>query len=242
MGTPIRVLIIGDSEKDSRLYLQCVKNAGFKPRLSRIGSAGELKKALKQPWDLIIFAERRRRFAVDRALKIINQKGLDVPFIVVAETLSEESFSACLKSGRTIAWAKTTWPVWRRSFSGKCARLVNVANASGRMRHCMKAKRNIGLFSNPPMTRFACWKASDSASAIPWPFPCSAAGKKAICSVVHRSIFLPTNSRMEKNQGDGPGPYRCRAERKAAEIRLATPAPGRYPFCCRGIVEQTDVG
>src|SRR5689334_24668779 len=55
MGTPIRVLIVEDSEDDSELVVRELKRGGYDVKCKRVETAAALEAACEmQEWDLVI--------------------------------------------------------------------------------------------------------------------------------------------------------------------------------------------
>ena len=99
MPIPLRVLFIEDSEDDATLQVRMLAKAGYDVMHERVDSEECLSKALQRTWDIIISDYSMPNFRGTDALKLIRQKGLDVPFIFVSGTIGEESAVAALKVG-----------------------------------------------------------------------------------------------------------------------------------------------
>ena len=100
MGTPLRVLIVEDSEDDSLLMLRELKRGGYDPVHDRVETAKAMKAALKkQPWDLILCDYVMPRFSAPDALKTLKESGLDIPFIIVSGSIGEDTAVAAMKAG-----------------------------------------------------------------------------------------------------------------------------------------------
>jgi hypothetical protein len=54
MGKPLRVLLIEDSDFDAELLLALLNRGGYSVEHHRVETAEELKKTLKEPWDIVI--------------------------------------------------------------------------------------------------------------------------------------------------------------------------------------------
>ena len=84
MGTPLRVLIVEDSEEDTLLIVRELKRGGFDPIHERIETAEAMKAALStKTWDLILSDYSMPHFSGLEALKLFKASGLDLPFIIV---------------------------------------------------------------------------------------------------------------------------------------------------------------
>ncbi|HLY64655.1 MAG TPA: PAS domain S-box protein [Chloroflexota bacterium] len=97
---PLRVLIVEDSEDDAELLLIELHKAGFRPESERVESEPEMAAALStQEWDLILSDFNMPRFSALGALGLLQDRSLDVPFIIVSGAIGEETAVICMKAG-----------------------------------------------------------------------------------------------------------------------------------------------
>ena len=100
MGKPLRVLIVEDSENDTLLLLRELKRAGYEPSHERVYTAPDMKTALdKQHWDVIISDFVMPQFSGLEALKLVQEKKLDIPFIITSGKISDETAVISMKAG-----------------------------------------------------------------------------------------------------------------------------------------------
>jgi len=100
MSVPLRVLIVEDSEDDTLLMLLELRRNGYEPTSERVDSAEAMSAALdRQTWDLIISDYAMPRFSMSTALTMVQEKGLDLPFIVVSGAIGEEAAVAAMRAG-----------------------------------------------------------------------------------------------------------------------------------------------
>jgi len=100
MKRQLRALLIEDCETDALLIRHELESGGYEVTLRRVESAKALRAALdKDHWDLFISDYRLPQFSGLDALKIIQQKGLDQPFILVSGYIGEETAVAAMKAG-----------------------------------------------------------------------------------------------------------------------------------------------
>jgi signal transduction histidine kinase len=99
--TPIRVLLLEDRESDAELILQELRRSGFKPQWQRVESEPDFIGALQPEIDVILADYRLPLFDGLSALRCVQQRGLDIPFILVSAVLSDEVAAQCIKSGVT---------------------------------------------------------------------------------------------------------------------------------------------
>lgn len=97
---PLRLIIVEDSEDDSLLLLLELQRGGYKPDHIRVETAEELSISLqKKSWDLILSDHSLPSFSAPEALKVLNNSGIDLPFIIVSSTIGEEVAVEAMKAG-----------------------------------------------------------------------------------------------------------------------------------------------
>ena len=100
MTTPLRILIVEDSEADAELLLRELRRGGYAPEFERVETPEALDAALaRQPWDLIVSDNAMPRMNGLQALKLTQEKGLDIPFILVSGSIGEDVAVAAMKAG-----------------------------------------------------------------------------------------------------------------------------------------------
>jgi len=111
------------------------------------------------------------------SLQLAHAKCPDTPFLFVSGTIGEDTAIEALKNGATDYVLKHRLMRLIRRWTGRCARLRNAPNASGRNPPCASPSTNTGRFSNPsPMPPF--WrtpKPGRSLTPIAAPNRCSPA-------------------------------------------------------------------
>lgn len=110
MGIPIRVLIVEDSEDDALLTLRELKKGGYDPEYSIVETPEAMSKALDEgEWDLILSDFQMPSFDGREALRIVQEKKVDVPFVVISGILVEENAVEILKAGANDYVKKGNW-------------------------------------------------------------------------------------------------------------------------------------
>jgi diguanylate cyclase (GGDEF)-like protein/PAS domain S-box-containing protein len=100
MSTPIRALLVEDSDDDAKLVLRALRRGGFDPSYRRVQTALELKFALTQEsWDAVISDFSMPGFSGIDALGLVRSAGLDIPFILVSGQIGEEAAVTAMKAG-----------------------------------------------------------------------------------------------------------------------------------------------
>jgi PAS domain S-box-containing protein len=97
----LRVLAIEDYEEDALLLRRHLTRAGYEVDFRRIETAAELNAALDEPtpWDLVIADYTLPNFGAREALSIIQDRGVDLPFIIVSGTIDEVSAVSAMRAG-----------------------------------------------------------------------------------------------------------------------------------------------
>ena len=100
MTDSLRVLIIDDSEDDTRLITNELQRGGFDLLFERVNSPEAIKAALEQKtWDVVISNFVVSQCTALEVLALLQEKNLDLPFIIVSDTMSEDIALQAMKTG-----------------------------------------------------------------------------------------------------------------------------------------------
>ena len=100
MSTPLRVLLVEDSEDDAALLLRELKRAGFEPQSLRVETPDALGAALRDgAWQMVLCDYSLPTLDAPTALALVRGSGLDLPFIIVSGTIGEERAVELLRAG-----------------------------------------------------------------------------------------------------------------------------------------------
>ena len=100
MKEPLHVLIVEDSEFDAQLVVGLLRKSGYEVTFERIETAEALKAALAaKAWDIILADYNLPNFSAPEALKILQESGLDLPFIIISGGIGEDVAVAAMKAG-----------------------------------------------------------------------------------------------------------------------------------------------
>jgi len=95
-----RVLMVEDSADDAALLIRELRRGGYRITFERVETADDLRSALAtKPWDLIISDYTMPRFSGLRALELLKQTGIDIPFIMVSGSIGEATAVEAMKAG-----------------------------------------------------------------------------------------------------------------------------------------------
>ena len=109
MSHPLHVLILEDQPDDAELVLRELRRAEFDPNWLRVETEPDYLARLDPRLDVILADYTLPQFNALRALRLLRDQGLDVPFIVVTGTIGEEKWvweqgrAVCSREGDLIA-------------------------------------------------------------------------------------------------------------------------------------------
>lgn len=181
MNTPLRVLIVEDSENDTALIMRQLEKASYAARYKRVETAREMHEALKaESWDVILSDYNLPQFDAFGALKVLQQSDRDIPFIVVSGTIGEETAVELMRSGAHDYLMKENLtrlaPAVRREIAEAHERAERriaesaLQESENRLRELVKTARDIiftvtaeGIFTtvNPAFEVLTGWRGAD---------------------------------------------------------------------------------
>lgn len=97
--TPLRVILAEDNADDAELLLFELRRAGFDATAVRVDVESEYRAQLANPIDLVLSDYSMPQFSGLRALEILRELHLDIPFILVSGTIGEEIAVSAMKKG-----------------------------------------------------------------------------------------------------------------------------------------------
>jgi signal transduction histidine kinase len=101
MLTPLNALLVEDSAPDADLLVVELKKNGFDPKWERVETEMEYRASLNPGLNIIFSDYSLPQFSTARAIELLQESGLDVPFIIVSGTIGEERAVEALKAGAT---------------------------------------------------------------------------------------------------------------------------------------------
>src|SRR5690606_18801753 len=100
MGTPLRLLMVEDSDDDATLVLRELKRGGYDVTCTRVETAMAMRAALtEEPWDLVLSDFSMPRFSAPAALALLMEVSPDTPMIVVSGAVGEDTAVELIRSG-----------------------------------------------------------------------------------------------------------------------------------------------
>ena len=98
-GEPIRLLIAEDEPADVELLIRELARAGYAPEWRRVDTESSFLAGLGAPIDIIVSDNSMPSFSAARALELLKDRGMRVPFIVVSRAIGEEQAVALIRQG-----------------------------------------------------------------------------------------------------------------------------------------------
>src|SRR2546428_6439489 len=99
-STQLRPLLVEDSEDDAALLLRELSRSGYEPIWKRVDTSEGMKNALdEEAWDIVFADYAMPQFSAPAALALLQESGLDLPFIVISGTVGEDVAVATMLSG-----------------------------------------------------------------------------------------------------------------------------------------------
>jgi len=100
MTEPLRLLLIEDSEDDALLIYRALRRDGHDLTFRRVETADAMADALAaETWDVVIADYALPLFSGQAALELLQETGLDLPFIIVSGTIGEDIAVEAMRSG-----------------------------------------------------------------------------------------------------------------------------------------------
>jgi PAS domain S-box-containing protein len=100
MSTPLRVLLVEDSEDDAVLLERELQRGGYETISKRVETAAAMSAELKrQKWDVVISDYVMPKFSGLHALRLLKKSKLDLPFIVISGKIGEETAVEAMRAG-----------------------------------------------------------------------------------------------------------------------------------------------
>ena len=99
MSTNLNLLLLEDSPADAELMIEALREAGFDPNFRRVDTKDAYLRELDQPPDFILSDFSMPQFTAQDALRLMKERGLDLPFIIVSGCIGEDMAVECMKAG-----------------------------------------------------------------------------------------------------------------------------------------------
>jgi DNA-binding response OmpR family regulator len=97
--TPLRVLLVEDQTADASPLVHLLQESGFAPDWRRVETESEFVANLDPGLDVILADYALPQFSGLEALRLVRERGLTIPFILVTGTAGEEAAVHALHEG-----------------------------------------------------------------------------------------------------------------------------------------------
>jgi two-component system, cell cycle sensor histidine kinase and response regulator CckA len=101
MSIPLHILILEDRQSDAELALLALRQAGFDPSWRRVETEQDYTACLDPALDLILADYTLPQFDALSALRLLRERELDIPFIIVSGSISEDIAVMAIQLGAT---------------------------------------------------------------------------------------------------------------------------------------------
>ncbi|MEN6372254.1 MAG: SpoIIE family protein phosphatase [Armatimonadota bacterium] len=100
MSTPLRIMIVEDSEDDALLVIDSLRSSGYDPLWQRVETREEMAAAFEtKGWDIIISDYMLPNFSGLDALKLVRARDPDIPFIIISGRITEDTAVDAMRAG-----------------------------------------------------------------------------------------------------------------------------------------------
>ena len=100
MSEILRVLIIEDSALDAKVLVGLIQAGGYEVTSERVETAEQYTRALEnEVWDIILADYNLPEFNGSEGLRLLQESGRDIPFIVISGGIGEDLAVQIMKSG-----------------------------------------------------------------------------------------------------------------------------------------------
>jgi len=96
---PLNILIVEDSQDDADLLVAELRRAGYAPKWKRVETEPDFLAELAKKPDIILSDYSMPEFSGSRAMDLLSESGLGIPFILISGTVGEDSAVEAMKMG-----------------------------------------------------------------------------------------------------------------------------------------------
>ncbi|HEV2692666.1 MAG TPA: response regulator [Verrucomicrobiae bacterium] len=99
MSKTIKVLILEDRVKDAEMVVRELQRAGFDPQWTRVQTEADFLTELDKSPDIILSDYCMPQFNGLEAARLLRERGLNIPFILISGTVGEDVAVEAMKHG-----------------------------------------------------------------------------------------------------------------------------------------------
>ena len=97
---PLQILLVSESDADVEPMSCELRRAEFAPSWQRVETLAGFEEALvREPWDLVLSDWTLPALDARRAFAVLEESGLDLPFIIVADAIGEQAALEAMRAG-----------------------------------------------------------------------------------------------------------------------------------------------
>ena len=97
---PLRLLLVEDNPDDAALVLRTLRRGGYEPDCHQVQTAEALEEALAHGvWEIVLSDYSLPQFDALRALYLLREQSVVLPFIIVSGSIGEETAVAAMRAG-----------------------------------------------------------------------------------------------------------------------------------------------
>ena len=99
MANPIRMLILEDRQADAELMVAELRRADFEPQWDLVDTEADFVASLAHAPEIVLADYTLPQWDGLEALRVLQQRELDIPLIMVTGTLGDEKAAECMRMG-----------------------------------------------------------------------------------------------------------------------------------------------
>jgi len=100
VGSALNVLVVDDSADDAEILVRELRRSGREISAERVFDPASMSASLRRhPWDLVLSDWTMPSFSGAAALELVKSAGVDIPFIIVSGTVTEDLAIKAMQSG-----------------------------------------------------------------------------------------------------------------------------------------------
>lgn len=99
MATSLRVLILEDRPSDAKLIVHELRRAGYEPDWQRVDTEADYLARLEPAPDIVLADYALPQWDAPHALHALQERNLDIPFIMISGSVGEDIAVECMKQG-----------------------------------------------------------------------------------------------------------------------------------------------
>lgn len=96
---PLRVLLVEDSSEDAELVIFELRRSGYQVEWKRVETCADYVASLPDGWDIVLSDYDLPQFDGGAALRLLQESGLDLPFVIVTGKISEQVAVDTMRQG-----------------------------------------------------------------------------------------------------------------------------------------------